>query len=107
MKSLLLKSGIAESNILLDNKSDDTLSSIVECSRIIRQCKDVGSVMVCSDRYHQTRCRWLFYLLGISTRKATVPSGRTANGNIRWIYYYAREILAIPFDTLILLLKRE
>jgi len=35
-----------------------------------------------------------------------MPSGRKANGIIRWLYYYLREIAAFPTDTLILLVKR-
>ncbi len=106
MKGLLLQAGVPESTILLDNVSHDTLSSVMRCVHILGGYKDLASVTVCTDIYHQLRCRWLFYLMGIPTRKVQLPSGRTANGTFRWLYYYLREFLAIPFDTLLFLVKR-
>ena len=35
-----------------------------------------------------------------------MPSGREANGIVRWTYYYVRELFAIPWDTLLLLSRR-
>lgn len=106
MKAELQAGGVPEHRIATETASTDTLSSIVNCARIIRQLGNADSVSVCSDRYHMPRCRWLFWLLGIPTRPANMPSGRSANGILRWSCYYLREGIAIPVDTLLLLTHR-
>jgi vancomycin permeability regulator SanA len=106
MKAELQARGVPASRIATETASDDTLSSVVNCARIIREHGKPDGVFVCSDRYHIARCRWLFRLVGIPTRSANMPSGRSANGILRWSYYYAREIFAMPVDTLILLVHR-
>lgn len=106
MRSYLRAAGIPDDRIWVDDESTDTLSSVERSAKMIKDRSNVGSLTVCSDRYHVPRCRWLFYLLGVPTRYAVMPSGRKANGIIRWLYYYLREIAAFPTDTLILLVKR-
>jgi vancomycin permeability regulator SanA len=103
MKAELQARGVPASRIATETASNDTLSSIVNCARIIREHGKADGVFVCSDRYHIPRCRWLFRLLGIPTRSANMPSGRSANGILRWFYYYVREVFATPADTLLLL----
>lgn len=105
MKKLLSEAGVPECSILIDTASHTTLSSVIRCADILRAHGHIGSVTVCSDTYHQPRCRWLFSLLGIATRKAALPSGRQANGTIRWLYYHLRELVAILFDTLLLFIR--
>lgn len=106
MEAYLRAAGVPDERIWTDDESTDTLSSITRCAQIIKARNGGASVMVCSDRYHVPRCRWLFRLLGVPTRFALMPSGREANGTVRWTYYYLRETVAFPVDTLILLLRR-
>ncbi len=106
MKSLLQAAGVPEDRILTDPESNDTLTSIIRCANILKGRKQVDSVVVCTDRYHLPRCRWLFWLLGVPTSKRPMPGGLGANGIWRWAYYYAREILAIPWDTVLLTGRR-
>ena len=106
MRTWLLGSGVDERSIWLDTESTDTLSSIVRCAAIIRAHGEVRSVMVCSDRYHQLRCCWLFRLLGIEAGAPSMPSGRAANGTLRWSWYYVREAAALPYDTVIVIGRR-
>jgi len=106
MKAELQTDGVPEDHIATDAASRDTLSSIVNCTRIIREHGKADAVSVCSDRYHIPRCRWLFWLLGIPTRPANMPSGRSANGILRWCFYYVREAIATPADTVLLLVHR-
>jgi len=106
MKNRLRAAGVADERIWTDNESTDTLSSVIRSSQIIRGQRNVGSVIVCSDRYHVPRCRWLFRLVGVPTVFQPMPSGREANGNVRWIYYYLREVAALPVDTLALAIRR-
>jgi vancomycin permeability regulator SanA len=105
MAEMLISAGIPESRIDADRKASDTLSSIVNCTQIMRLRGITEPVFVCSDRYHIARCRWLFLLMGVHTRPAFMPSGRAANGNVRWAYYYVREWFATPVDTAILVAK--
>ncbi len=106
MSSLLQAAGVARDHILTDSVSHDTLSSIMRCVAMLRCRHSVDSVIVCTDRYHLLRCRWLFWLSGVSTRKHPMLSGLRANGMLRWTYYYIREFLAIPWDTALLISRR-
>jgi len=105
MAVVLREAGVPPSNILLDEASDDTLSSVRNCVRVLESLPSVGEVIVCSDVYHIPRCRWLFRLFGISTRAGQVASGRSQNTLVRWSYYYLRESAALPWDTLIAILS--
>jgi vancomycin permeability regulator SanA len=106
MADLLLQAGVAASSILLDEASTDTLSSVRNCTRILRALPAFGEVVICTDVYHIPRCRWLFYLYGIRSRPGQVESGRTANTTLRWMYYHVREVFALPWDTLLVLMSR-
>lgn len=106
MAALLQAAGVPDDHILTDPRSNDTLASVVNCSSILRNRQCIEPVVICTDRYHAPRCRWLFWLSGIRTTKRLMPSGREANGIVRWTYYYVRELFAIPWDTLLLLSRR-
>jgi vancomycin permeability regulator SanA len=103
MAALLQSAGVPDDHILTDPESHDTLSSVVNCSNILRKQECDERIVVCTDRYHLPRCRWLFWLSGIHTIKRPMPSGMGASGKLRWTYYYFRELFAIPWDTLLLL----
>ena len=106
MASLLRECNVQEENIILEEASHDTLSSVRNCVKVI-EGRDVQSkIIVCSDVYHIPRCRWLFYLYGIRSVGGKVQSGRTQNTLRKWIYYHVREIVAIPWDTILVLASR-
>jgi vancomycin permeability regulator SanA len=105
MAGLLRDAGVPEKNIVLDEASGDTLQSIRNCVRILKSLPSFAEVVVCSDVYHIPRCRWLFKLYGISTHAGQVPSGRSENKALRWWYYYLREIAAVPWDTILVLIS--
>jgi vancomycin permeability regulator SanA len=106
MSALLEAKSVAPERIFQDPVSKNTLSSVVQCARIIKSQNCVHSVVVCSDRYHIPRCRWLFYLLGVPTLAGDMPSGLAANGYLRWACYYVREAAALVPDTVALLFGR-
>jgi len=106
MERLLELRGIPADRVLVDEGSSDTLASVIHCAALIRARGSWNRVIVCSDRYHIPRCRWLFRLLGIRTVAAPVESGRAANGLLRWAYWFIREVPAVPWDTLLLMLRR-
>jgi uncharacterized SAM-binding protein YcdF (DUF218 family) len=101
MASLLRKSGVQNSRIFLEDTSDDTLSSIRNSAQILRSLPLVGAVTVCTDIYHIPRCRWLLRLYGFASQPGHMASGRSHNSFWRWIWYYAREVAAIPWDTVV------
>jgi uncharacterized SAM-binding protein YcdF (DUF218 family) len=106
MRMLLQDAGIPIERILLDEAATDTLDSVRNCARILRSLPKYDDVIVCSDVYHIPRCRLLFKIYGIDTQSGKVASGRPQNKASRWLYYYVRELAAIPWDTLIALLSR-
>ncbi len=106
MAVLLREAGIAKENVLLDEVSDDTLASVRNCVRILRNLPGFGDVFICSDVYHIPRCRWLFRLHGIASHAGHVESGRARNQTLRWAYYYLREAVAFACDTLLVLLSK-
>ena len=107
MRTLLLQSGIQENKIILDDKSNDTLASIVNCTRILKSGLSFDNIFVCTDEYHIFRCRWLFRMCGIRTKPFTVITGLGPNGIGKWIYYYIREFVAIPYDTILILFAKK
>ena len=106
MAELLRQAGVAEQNILLEESSNDTLSSVRNCVRILRSLSVFGRVVICSDTYHIPRCRWLFHLYGISTQAGRVESGRSENSALRWFYYHIREAAALLLDTVVVLVSQ-
>ena len=106
MADLLRQAGILKENILIEEASDDTLSSVRNCVRLLRALPSFGDVVICSDSYHIPRCRWLFCLYGISSRAGQVQSGRSQNRILRWMYYYLRDGVGLAWDTLLVMMSR-
>ena len=105
MSGLLTESGVSKHNILQDAKSTTTLESVLNCTAILKELPATGSVLICTDVYHIPRCRWLFWLAGVPTLPGRVESGRRQNSISRWIYYYLREVVALPWDTFLLMVS--
>ncbi len=106
MRDLLLESGIPEGRVLIERSSRSTLASVINCVRMIQYLKSVGRVVVCTDTYHQYRCLLLFRLMGLRAESSSIASGRVSAGNLRWLYFWSREALAIPLDSIYLLFFR-
>jgi len=106
MAALLRQAGVAEESILIEEASDDTLSSVRHCVRMLRGLPRFGDVVICSDAYHIPRCRWLFHLYGVSSRVGHVDSGWLQNRSLRRMYYHLRETAAFAWDTLLVMMSR-
>ena len=106
MADLLHQAGVAEQDIILEQASSDTFSSVRNCARILHSLGAFQRIVVCSDTYHIPRCRWLFYLYGVSTEAGWVESGRPENSTLRWLYYQVREIPAFLYDTVVVVFSR-
>lgn len=104
MKALLLELGADEDQIIVDDKSLDTLDSAIACAAIIRREQTpVQKVTTCSSPYHNVRCQLLLRLLGIACERGDMPGDRAELGNAKWFYYVLREAAAIPWDSLLIL----
>ena len=103
MRDLLVQAGVSPDRIVADPESTDTLQSVKTCASILKSGAQSSRVVVCTDRYHLPRCRWLFFLSGVSTGWEKMPNGRAAVGTARWTYYCIREVFAIVWDTVSLL----
>jgi len=106
MRDLLKQSGVPDEDILLDCEATDTLSSVINCATILRKCGDATRVVVCSSGYHNPRCAWLLRLIGQPASLGKMPRDRPHLGCPKWLYYVLREIPAIAWDTLLLLVHR-
>jgi len=99
MKRLLLELGANEQQILVEDQAHDTLQSVLYCRNILAQLTDTSrKVIVCSSPYHNYRCQMLFRLAGVPCGRGDMPSDRPTLGIIKWLYYYFREAVAIPWD---------
>ena len=105
-RNMLLDRGVPESTIVCEGESRDTLQSVVACFRILRRHSEVDQVFICSDSYHQFRCRLLFALLGMKTLPVPIDSAARAGSLSRYSYMVLREVVAIPFDSALLLLRK-
>jgi len=103
---LLLAKGVTREHILLDEHASDTLESIVNCSAILKQQANASSIYTCSSPYHNWRCQILFRLSGVKAVRGDMPSDRPALGTRKWLFYYCRELVAIPWDIFLLGLNK-
>jgi uncharacterized SAM-binding protein YcdF (DUF218 family) len=102
MRDRLLQLGAVENQIILEDKSDDTLSSVLNCAAILRRQPSFGRIFVCTSVYHVPRCLVLFRMVGIRASSISVSDDRAALGWRKWIYLRLREIAALPYDVAIL-----
>jgi uncharacterized SAM-binding protein YcdF (DUF218 family) len=106
MRDQLLGYGVPAHRILVEDKATDTLSSAVLCARILKAREDRGMIHVCSSTYHIPRCRMLLAMLRLQTEPVPMPSDRKALGTAKWLYYLVREAAALPYDAIVMALKR-
>lgn len=107
MKRLLLDLGADEDRIIVEDQAEDTLQSVMYCTDILEQQGDEArEVIVCSSSYHNYRCQILFRIWGVPCRRGEMLSDRAALGTAKWLYYYFREAVAIPWDFLHICLLR-
>lgn len=105
MSQVLIENGVNPESIIKDPTSTDTLESAKACGKIIRDQK-LSNVVICTDRYHMFRCKMLFALLGISSKYGNVGPSKTALGWKKWLLYNVKEIIATPYDMILLLLSK-
>ncbi len=111
MADLLEGEGIAPERLIKDPQSLDTFASILHCLEIIEgMARSRGaapdSVLVCTSDYHAVRCVILFRIFGLRSRALDIQGDRQALGWAKYLYYWFREAVAVPYDAILAGFKR-
>lgn len=106
MRDILLEQGVAADRILLECEARDTLESVRLCTRMLRQQPALGRVLVSTSSYHRWRCALLFRLAGFDSVALPTASDRPHLGWSKWLRYVVKELLATPWDMVLLLLHK-
>jgi len=108
MRDLLVEHGVPEREIELEAESLDTLESARLCARLLRnrggRPGDRQEVVIVTSRYHGFRCRLLLRMLGVEARIGRIPGEGRGMDSRSGLYYWLREVVAIPWDALLLLI---
>jgi uncharacterized SAM-binding protein YcdF (DUF218 family) len=102
IRELLMRSGIGQQDILLEDQARDTLDSIEFCHAILVGCDDVEVVVPCTSTYHIPRCALLFRMLGYAIRIPPMPSDQPHLPWPKRLIYVIKECVAVPYDALLL-----
>jgi uncharacterized SAM-binding protein YcdF (DUF218 family) len=106
MARVLMARGLPAERLVLDERSRDTLQSVLAAARFARR-RRLSGLIVCSDRYHLPRIRLLFRLLGVATLAGPTAAGRAGTRWRHWTRMRLREGLALPYDAAIVLTRRR
>jgi vancomycin permeability regulator SanA len=104
MGDMLVAMGLPRARVVLDEASLDTLQSVVAAARFIH-AQGLDGAVVCTDDYHQPRCRLLFALMGVRTRGGPIDRGLPGTRRRYWLKMRLREVLALPYDAAIVLAR--
>jgi uncharacterized SAM-binding protein YcdF (DUF218 family) len=107
IRGLLLKSGVAAQAIVTECSARDTLESVRYCDAILRDRGDADIVIPCTSRYHIARCVALLRLMGWRVRTVRMPSDFGAVPLVTLIWYYLKELVALPYDCCLILAGRN
>jgi uncharacterized SAM-binding protein YcdF (DUF218 family) len=105
MRDWLMSNGVQEKQILVDDRSNDTLASAFACARMLKGRP--GRVFVCSSGYHNPRCAVLLRLLGLKAVIPSMPKDLPHLGWPKFLFYLLRETAALPWDVFLLLIARR
>ncbi|MFS3136685.1 YdcF family protein [Gluconacetobacter sacchari] len=106
MADLLRGDGIPDSAIVIEGAARDTLESVLACSALLRARGYRGPVAVASSAYHLPRCLVLMRLAGWRVVRVPPPQAPAARRLARRWFWRLREGVALPWDVLLLVLRR-
>ena len=106
MKRELIAAGINPARIIKESCARNTLESILLCDALLRERDDCWQVVCCTSRHHQWRCGLLFRLLGYRVALPPVAVNRGQLTPLAYARLILKEALAIPADTILLLIGR-
>jgi uncharacterized SAM-binding protein YcdF (DUF218 family) len=107
MRQMLIDAGTPPEAIIVEPLARDTLQSVRLCDSLLRAQGDVAAVIPCTSPYHLPRCALLLRLLGWPVRIMKMPGDA---GVLQWhklIWYYLKEIIALPYDAVLLVFGRS
>jgi len=106
MGGILRARGIGDDRILLEETARDTLDSVVACRRLLRARGQGGRVFAATSAYHLPRCLVLLRLAGLPARPVPPPPVAASRRFLKRWRWRLREVPALPWDVLLLLLRR-
>jgi uncharacterized SAM-binding protein YcdF (DUF218 family) len=107
MRDLLRTANVPDDRILIENHAHNTRASAINCAAILKSRPELAPIWVCSDRFHQPRCIMLLRLCGITAEAAPMPDERRMMRWQLWLFYRLREFAAIPYDAMMIALRRR
>ncbi|MCP4688167.1 MAG: YdcF family protein [Desulfobacterales bacterium] len=105
MKALALREGIPEERIVIEDKSASTFQSVINCLEIMQR-RNWLSAHIVTDPFHMLRCKLAFRMLGLKATGSSTRGGEHDYPKWKWIYYYLREMIAIPFYFVLIPIKK-
>jgi uncharacterized SAM-binding protein YcdF (DUF218 family) len=106
MAALLVSRGVRQERILLEETGTDTLSSVRAVAALVRRHAAAAPVFAATSLYHLPRCLLLLRLMGIPAHPAIPPAVPAATRWWRRLYWWLREVPALPYDVALALLLR-
>ena len=104
MAAALQAAGVAPASIILEETARDTFDSVIACRAILRQRGHRGAVFAATSAYHLPRCLVLLRLAGVQASAVPPPDVPAASDWGRRWYWRLREVPALPWDVLLMLL---
>ncbi|MET0239223.1 MAG: YdcF family protein [Sphingobium sp.] len=105
MRRRLVEGGVADTDIVVEDKATDTLESVRLLAPMLRE-RGIKAVHVCSSAYHNPRCALLLRIAGFRPHIPPMPRDLPTLGKKKWIYYALREVPAALWDAFLSIVKK-
>jgi uncharacterized SAM-binding protein YcdF (DUF218 family) len=106
MANLLQAAGVDPGRLFLDEHSRDTLENVIAALGFLRS-RSLSRVIICTDAYHAPRVAMMLALLGVKSEAGPIGGGKGQARRREWWRMSARELLAYPYDLILVLLRRR
>jgi uncharacterized SAM-binding protein YcdF (DUF218 family) len=106
IRRICVANGVPEVDVILEDASHSTLENALFSARILRQM-NASRVVVVSDKYHLARAILCFRFLGFDVKGSGPDRGKTGTPLRKWLYYYLREIAAVPYYLFLLVTRKR
>ena len=106
IRRICVAEDIPEADILLEDASHSTLENVLFSARILRGM-NARTLVVVSDKYHLARATLCFRFLGFEVKGSGPDRGKSATPLRKWLYFYLREIVAVPHNLILLAIRKK
>lgn len=96
MRRVLEADDVPADSIVLEEASRTTLENVLYSAREL-QARGIWHVIVVSDKYHLPRAVMCFRALGFAAKGSGPNRADTGTPLRKWLYYYFRELIALPW----------